>query len=253
MHLTPRQLDIVRFILQYRAREGFSPTLQEIADHLDISPVTVYEHTRALERKGALRRTPNEARSLEVVAPELLELVPFPASPVIPLVGQIAAGRPVEALEEVENINLSEMLALDRATYMLQVRGDSMIGDHIRDGDYVLIEQRGEARDGETVVALLPDGELTLKRFYREPDRIRLQPANPDMEPIYTTELQIQGIVVGILRKCTSEMSVGPVPGLPPRPSPQVGRKEANPSASDLRSYWQQSLRRARQGLRRGE
>jgi len=241
VHLTPRQLDIVRFILTYRARRGLSPTLQEMADHLGVSPVTVFEHTRALERKGAIRRTPNEARSLEVIAPELLELAPPQESLSLPLVGEIAAGRPIEALETIENVNLAEMLALERATFILRVRGDSMIDDHISDGDYVLVEQRDWARDGETVVALLPDGEATLKRFYREPDRIRLQPANPDMEPIYATDVQIQGVVVGIIRKCSA--------GIPPQVA-KAGkatrsRKEAS-AVSDLRAHWRRAVKRAR-------
>ncbi len=249
MHLTPRQLDIVRFIHQYRARWGFSPTLQEIGDHLGVSAVTVFEHARALERKRAVRRTPNQARSLEVIDRELLQTY-GPGSPTraaqnltLPLIGQIAAGQPLEALEDVENVNLSEMLALDRAAYMLRVRGDSMIDDHISDGDYVLVEQRESARDGETVVALLPDGELTLKRFYREPNRIRLQPANPEMKPIYAHEVQVQGVVVGIIRKCSE--------GLPERPPGPAGTKATRwdkdvmtPAA--LRTFWKRSVKRAR-------
>lgn len=248
MHLTPRQLDIVRFILRYRAHWGFSPTLQEMADHLGISAVTVFEHTRALERKRAIRRTPNQARSLEVIDRELLELAPPREGLVLPLVGEIAAGRPIEALEDVENINLAEMLALDRAAFMLRVRGDSMVDDHISDGDYVLVEQRNVARDGETVVALLPDGEVTLKRFYREPGRIRLQPANPDMEPIYVEEVQIQGVVVGIIRKCTAGATSRPATRGPKRGSKA---KAASPdqdvmTVSALRTYWKRSLARAR-------
>jgi repressor LexA len=243
MHLTPRQLDIVRFILNYRARWGFSPTLQEIGDSLGVSAVTVFEHARALKRKGAVRHTPNQARSLEIIDPELQELAEAARDLTIPLVGQIAAGRPIESLENVENVNLAEMLALDRATFMLRVRGDSMISDHIRDGDYVLVEKRGTARDGETVVALLPDGEVTLKRFYREPDRIRLQPANPAMEPIYVNDVQVQGVVVGILRRCWTG------PGLP---QPRVGKKEvkreegSTMTASALRSFWKRSVKRAK-------
>ena len=243
MHLTPRQLDIVRFILNYRARWGFSPTLQEIGDSLGVSAVTVFEHARALKRKGAVRHTPNQARSLEVVDPELQELVAAARDFTIPLVGQIAAGRPVETLETVENVNLTEMLALERATFMLRVRGDSMVGDHIRDGDFVLVEKRDSARDGETVVALLPDGEVTLKRFYREPNRIRLQPANPAMEPIYVSDVQVQGVVVGILRRCWTE------PGLR---QPRAEKKEAKSDAgntmsvSEIRSFWKRSLKRAK-------
>ena len=129
MHLTPRQLDIVRFILQYRARWGFSPTLQEIGDHLGVSAVTVFEHARALERKRAIRRTPNQARSLEVIDRELLQaygparLARSQRNLTLPLVGVIAAGQPIEALEDVEDVNLSEMLALDGA-----MAGDMPLG-----------------------------------------------------------------------------------------------------------------------------
>lgn len=259
MHLTPRQLDVIRYILRYRSRWGYSPTLQEIADHLGVSAVTIYEHTRALERKGALRRTPNQARSLEVTDPELLEALGSPAGAhppegfVLPLAGEIAAGRPIEALEDVEQVNLAEMLALDRATYILRVRGDSMIEDHIRDGDYVLVEQRDWARDGETVVALLPDGEVTLKKFYREADRIRLQPANPRMEPIYAKEVQIQGVVVGIIRRC----SPGPSAANPDATAKSaVARPAGDPSErslmtpSALRQYWRRAVKRTREQLR---
>jgi len=242
MHLTPRQLDIVRFILNFQARWAFSPTLQEIGDHFGISAVTVFEHARALERKRALRRTPNEARSLEVIDPDLLKLASPQTGLTIPLVGEIAAGRPLEALEAIENVNLAEMLALDRAAFMLRVRGDSMVDDHISHGDYVLVEKRDTARDGETVVALLPDGEVTLKRFYREPDRIRLQPANPEMEPIYAQEVQIQGVVIGIIRKCSAG---GRGPG-PEARKAKAGADDTALSPSALRAYWKRSLARAR-------
>ena len=247
MHLTPRQLDVVRFILRYRSRWGYSPTLQEIADHLGVSAVTVYEHTRALERKGALRRTPNQARSLEVIAPELFRSAPPRESLTLPLVGEIAAGRPLEALEDVENVNLAEMLALERAAFILRVRGDSMIEDHIRDGDYVLVEQRDWARDGETVVALLPDGEVTLKRFYREADRIRLQPANPRMEPIYAKEVQVQGVVVGIIRKC-SEGVASRTPRSTRASAGNLDKAVMTPSAP--RTYWRRAVKRTRDNLR---
>ena len=243
MHLTPRQLDIVRFILDYRAQWSFSPTLQEIADHLGVSAVTVYEHTRALERKRALRRTPHEARSLEIIDPELQALAAPSPHVILPLLGEIAAGQPLEALETAENVNLGEMLALDRAAFMLRVRGDSMVDDHIADGDFVLVERRETAQDGETVVALLPDGEVTLKKFYRERDRIRLQPANPEMEPIYTKDVQIQGVVVGIIRKCAvtaRERSA------PPREETRKPERRPADRVSELRAHWRQALQRAR-------
>jgi repressor LexA len=198
MNLTPRQLEIVNFIREYVAENGYAPTMQEMADHLGVSRPTIFEHIEALEAKGALRRQATRSRSIEL-APELTGKVT-----VLPLVGRIAAGQPIEAIEEAEVLDL-EALFRGRLgeTFVLQVRGDSMIEEQIRDGDYVIVEKRFDAHDGETVVALLDSGDATLKKFYREPDRIRLQPANPTMRPIYVDPdgVRIQGVVIGVLRK----------------------------------------------------
>lgn len=120
----------------------------------------------------------------------------------LPLLGEIAAGRPLEAIEEKETIDLGDICQLDRASYVLRVRGDSMIEDGIRDGDYVLVEKRAQASDGETVVAILENNEATLKRFYRQRKRFKLEPANSSLKPIYTEKLEIRGVVVGVLRRC---------------------------------------------------
>jgi len=197
--VTPRQLQILQFIRDYRERHGYSPTMQEIGNYLHLTKVTVFEHVNALEKKGLLLRGPkHSARSLQI-HPDAQ--VPGQATAELPLVGRIAAGRPIEAVEDRQTLDLEGMLAQPGERFALQVSGESMIDEHICDGDYVICERRQTARNGETVVALLPDGETTLKRFYKEKDRVRLQPSNPAFKPIYTTDVEIQGVVVGLIRR----------------------------------------------------
>ena len=196
--VTPRQLQILRCIRDFRIRNGYSPTMQEIGDHLDLTKVTVFEHVGALEKKGLLLRgAKHRARSLQVS-----DTFEFPdESPVhLPLVGRIAAGQPMEAVEDRESLDLMEMFPHGPDSFALRVVGDSMIDEHIRDGDYVICRRTDTARNGQTVVALLKDGEATLKKFYREKGRIRLRPANPDFKPVYTDRADIQGVVIGIVR-----------------------------------------------------
>jgi repressor LexA len=196
--VTPRQLEILRYIRRFRDRHGYSPTMQEIGDHLGLTKVTVFEHVGALERKGLLLRGAKySARSLQV-SPEFEFPEEKPTR--LPLVGRIAAGSPIEAIEDRETLDLEALFRRRRDVFVLRVTGDSMIDEHIRDGDYVVCERRSQPRNGETVVALLQDGEATLKRFYREKKRIRLQPANPDFKPIYAREVDVQGVVVGVVR-----------------------------------------------------
>ncbi len=196
---TPRQLQILRIIRDYRSRRGYSPTMQEIAEELGLTKVTVFEHVGALEEKGLLLRgKKHKARSLQV-SPKVV--FPDERPTRMPLVGRITAGRPIEAVENRESLDLEEVFERPGETFVLEVSGDSMIDDHICEGDYVVCERRATARNGETVVALLPDGEATLKRFYRDKGRVRLQPANPDYEPIYTDQVDIQGVVVGVVRR----------------------------------------------------
>jgi len=198
MNLTPRQLEIVNFIREYFADRGYAPTMQEIANHLGVSRPTVFEHIEALEAKGALQRQALRSRGIEL-APELAGK---PSA--LPLVGRIAAGSPIEAIEAPEVLDLESLFrGRPGETFVLQVRGDSMIEEQIRDGDYVIVEKRHDAGNGETVVALLDNGEATLKKLYREPDRIRLQPANAALRPIYVDPdgVRIQGVVIGVLRK----------------------------------------------------
>ncbi|MCB9866859.1 MAG: transcriptional repressor LexA [Phycisphaerales bacterium] len=196
--ITPRQLEILTRIRDHQRSHGYSPTMQELADALGISKVTVFEHVDTLVRKGLLRRSAHRARSLEVTGAAQF---PDERPTLLPLVGRIAAGLPLEAVENPETLDLEEVFASNADTFVLRVRGDSMIDEQIRDGDYVVVERRNTARNGDTVVALLPDGEATLKTFYREKDRIRLQPANDAFEPIYADRVDIQGIVIGVIRR----------------------------------------------------
>jgi repressor LexA len=201
MNLTPRQLDVVVAIRNYRHLNGYSPTMQELADQLGTSKVTIFEHVGALERKRVLRRDKHKARSLEIVADE--KLPDENRSTKLPLLGNIAAGSPIEAVENREELDLEQMFHSRSGVYVLRVRGESMIEDHLCDGDYVVIERRDNARNGEQVVALLDTGEATLKRYYREGGgKVRLQPANSSMEPriVEAERCRIQGVVIGVLR-----------------------------------------------------
>jgi repressor LexA len=196
--LTPKQLRVLTFIRDYTSARGYAPTMQELADEFGVSKVTVFEHIAALQKKGFLKRSRHRARSLR-----LNTEIAFPDERAtrLPLVGTIAAGRPIEAIEDREVLDLEEMFVTPHETFVLRVRGDSMIDDRICDGDFVVCEKRDTARDGETVVALLDEGEATLKRLYREKDGIRLQPANPKYQPIRTKNVRVQGVVVGVIRK----------------------------------------------------
>lgn len=197
--LTPKQLRILTLIRDYQRKHGYSPTMQELADTLDVTKVTVFEHVTGLEKKGLLRRSRHRARSLE-----LTSRVEFPdeAAHRLRLVGHIAAGSPIEAVENQEDIDLQELFDSKTGAFVLKVRGNSMIDEQIRDGDYVVCEKRDTARNGETVVALLEDGDATLKKFYKEGNRFRLQPANSSFKPIFVDQVRIQGVVMGVIRTC---------------------------------------------------
>ena len=216
MNLTPKQLRIFEFIRQHRAHKDYSPTMQEIADSLGVTKVTVFEHVEALIKKGALVREANKSRSLSIADDaelpsdsadrQLHNDGPIPMPLQFPLVGKIAAGRPIEKCAQDETLRLEELFGPRRgqtnAMFALQVDGWSMRDEGIFDGDYVIVERRETARNGERVVALLPGGETTLKTFFKERDgRIRLQPANPDFEPIIVDSCEIQGVVMGVMRR----------------------------------------------------
>ena len=203
MNLTPKQLKLLQLIRDWRVRHGYSPTMQELADEIGVSKVTVFEHVEALIKKGALVREANKARSLSIA-----DGVPVPdeSRPLrFPLVGRIAAGYPIEKVADQDEIDLEDLIGPrtghETSTFALRVEGDSMRDEGILDGDYVLVERTETAHNGERVVALLPDGQTTLKRYYREPDHIRLQPANPEFEPIRVKYCQVQGVVKGVVRR----------------------------------------------------
>lgn len=203
MNLTPKQLRILKLIRDSRVRRGYSPTMQELADEIGVSKVTVFEHVEALIKKGALVRERNKARSLSIAEGIA---VPDEDRPLrLPLVGKIAAGYPIEKVASEEELDLSEVLSTGddtgESSFALCVDGDSMRDEGILDGDYILLERAQVARNGDRVVALLEDGSTTLKTFYKEVDHIRLQPANPDFEPIRVKFCQVQGIVKAVVRR----------------------------------------------------
>ncbi len=203
MNLTPKQLKILQLIRDCRVRHGYSPTMQELADQIGVSKVTVFEHVEALIKKGALTRDPNKARSLSIAEGVV---VPDEGRPLrFPLVGKIAAGYPIEKVEDRDELDLLDIVGprpgRNGAMFALRVQGESMKDEGIIDGDYILVERADTAVNGDRVVALLPNGETTLKTFYRDGDKIRLQPANPDFQPIIVKDCKIQGIVRSVLRK----------------------------------------------------
>lgn len=209
-YLTERQRDILEFIRGFQKSRGIAPTHREICDHFGFSSYgTVYKHLSLLEKKGLIRRDWNQKRGVEIVEqPEdaVASAVPPPRqdSPVreLPLFGYIAAGRPLEVDVSDETIAVPEHLTTRGDNYVLKVRGDSMVEDGILDGDLVIIARRDEAHNGDMVVANV-SGEVTLKRLYREGERVRLQPANSMMGPIYAAarDVAVQGIVVGLMRR----------------------------------------------------
>ncbi len=198
MYLTKRQKEILDYVREHVERHGYAPTLQEIGARFGLSsPATVYKHVEQLVQKGYLRKAPHQGRGIQLVDPEPVRTVE------VPLLGQVSAGRPIEAIAETETVNLPPDFVGRKPTYVLRVRGSSMIDEQIRDGDYVIVEDRTSAENGETVIALLRGEEGTLKKFYRQGERIRLQPANPAIEPLFLAEeeVRIQGVVVGIMRR----------------------------------------------------
>jgi len=211
MALTRRQKQVYDFLAQFVEEHGYSPSFEEIGDGLGLSSLaTVHKHVSNLEQKGLLKRDYNRSRSIDLLKPRgrmkqaLAGSAPAPMSSelTLPLMGRIAAGRPVEAMENPETISLADFTR-SKDVYVLQVTGESMQDEHIVDGDYVLVEKTNTARDGEIVVALVNGSDATLKRMFREGDKIRLQPSNSAMTPIVVAAatMQIQGRVIGVLRK----------------------------------------------------
>lgn len=209
MALTPRQKEVLDFLVEYTERNGYSPSFEEIAAGLKLASLaTVHKHITALEQKGYLKRRYNESRSIEVSpeyrAAERARVESQRGGQLeVPLLGRIAAGAPVESVPSPETLSFADFGG-SADTYALQVKGDSMIEDHICSGDFVLIERTAEVRDGEIIVALVDGLETTLKRYFREPDgMIRLQPANAAMEPIRVSadRVELQGRVLAVLRR----------------------------------------------------
>jgi len=203
MALTKRQKEVLDYLVGFINKRGYSPSFEEIGKALKLTSLaTVHKHIGTLERKGFIRRGYNQSRSIEVqqlpkpVRQEVMERQVHE----LPLMGRIAAGQPLEAVEDRETISLGDF-ARARNTFVLQVKGDSMVEDHILDGDFIVVEQSQVANPGEIVVALVGGEDATLKRYYRETGgRIRLQPANERYEPIWVDNCRIQGVVIGVVR-----------------------------------------------------
>src|SRR6187549_661050 len=200
MHLTRRQKEILDFVAQHISKKGYAPTIEEIGENFGLSSLaTVHKHLTNLQEKGLVKRAWNRSRALELVPSQVTV-----RAVEVPLLGRVAAGTPIEAIESTETIFVPEDMLGRGRTYVLQVKGESMIEEQIRDGDYVIVEDRQTARDGEMVIALLDGENVTLKKLYRESGgRVRLQPANSQMDPIYVDaeRMRIQGVVIGVLRK----------------------------------------------------
>ncbi|MDE0899273.1 MAG: transcriptional repressor LexA [Longimicrobiales bacterium] len=201
MPLTKRQKEILDYIESFIDDQGYAPSFEEIAESFGYSSLaTVHEHLSNLERKGYIRKSYNESRSIEMIGRDASVSVVE-----LPLLGSVAAGLPIEAIQDTETLAVPpDMISRRRDNYVLRVEGNSMIEEQIRDGDYIVVQAQDRAEDGQMVVALVSGEAATVKKLYREADgRIRLQPANPTMEPIFAAadDVRIQGIVVGVIRK----------------------------------------------------
>jgi repressor LexA len=201
MPLTKRQREILTFLTGYTEANGYAPSFEEIASQFNYNSLaTVHEHLSNLERKGYIKRNYNESRAIEILPSEA-----FPRAVELPLLGAVAAGAPIESIAVDAHVSVPEdFVRRNGQHYVLRVRGNSMIDEQIRDGDFVVVNERQSADNGEMVIAMLGGSSATVKKFYRERDgRIRLQPANETMSPIYVHEndISIQGVVVGVLRR----------------------------------------------------
>ncbi|MGE5733655.1 MAG: transcriptional repressor LexA [Acidobacteriota bacterium] len=205
MAITRRQRQVYDFISRFVTEKGYSPSFEEIGGGLGLNSLaTVHKHITNLEKKGLLTRDYNRSRSIDLLPPKgkLKQSMAVNSMMALPLLGRIAAGQPIEALQNPETISLADFVQ-SRDVFVLEVGGDSMQDEGILDGDYVLVEKTKVAHNGDIVVALVEGSETTLKRFYKEGDNIRLQPSNANMDPIirHASVVQIQGRVIGVLRK----------------------------------------------------
>jgi repressor LexA len=208
--LTPRQLQLLKVICSFQTNLCYSPTIAELASELSISRSTIFEHITELRKKGLLSAYPGRARSLNPTskAQKLLETLTDHSSSscresptAIPLVGKVAAGLPIEAIEDKDFLSLASHFGAGDDLFALQVTGDSMADDDIRDGDFVICRRTCVANNGQLVIAVLDENEATLKRFYRQKSLVRLQPANDNFQPIYSDNCRIEAVVIGLLRK----------------------------------------------------
>jgi len=208
--LTPRQLELLKVIHLFQKNRCYSPTIGELSSRLGTSRSTVFEHLEELRKKGLLSDCLRKARSLNLTckAQELLDRVRPnkvrcnpKASSQIPLAGRVAAGQPIEAIDNADSLSFDSCFGTSDDIFALQVCGDSMINDGINDGDYVICRKTAIARDGQLVVAIVDNENATIKRFYKEQNRIRLQPANDNYEPIYSSNCRIEAVVIGLVRK----------------------------------------------------
>ena len=208
--LTPRQLQLLKAVAGFQASRCYSPTIGELASGLGISRSTAFEHIGELRKKGLLSTRPGRARSLKLTSKsqELLNRLTddrlnaqSSQSTGIPLVGRVAAGAPIEAIEDKDHLSLGSHFGTGDDVFALEVAGDSMVDDDIRNGDYIICRRSPVANNGQLVIAIVDNEEATLKRFYKEKTLARLQPANEDYDPIYTEACRIEAVVVGLVRK----------------------------------------------------
>ena len=205
MAITKRQRQVYDFIAEFVQRNQYSPSFEEIGEGLGLSSLaTVHKHISNLEKKGLLNRDYNRSRSIDLLPPKgrLKQSMSVNSGTMVPLVGRIAAGQPIEAVERAETISLADFTR-SKEVFALEVRGESMQDEHILDGDHVLVEKTKVAHNGDIVVALVEGSDATLKRLYREGENIRLQPSNAKMKPIIVPakDVAVQGRVIGVLRK----------------------------------------------------
>jgi repressor LexA len=205
MAITKRQRELYDFISGFVQKNGYSPSYEEICGGMGLSSLaTVHKHVTNLEKKGLLTRDYNRSRSIDLLPPKgrLKTAMSVNSTLALPLMGRIAAGQPIEAVQNPETISLADFVR-NKDVFVLEVRGESMQDEHIMDGDYVLVEKAKTAHNGDIVVALVEGSDATLKRFYKEGDKIRLQPSNAKMQPIIVpaADVELQGRVIGVLRK----------------------------------------------------
>ena len=205
--ITPRQLAVLRLIAKFEASQCYSPTIAELAGELNVSRTTVFEHIAELRKKGLLTSSQRKARSstLTQKASRLLDTERPVSEPVaadeVPLLGRVAAGVPIEAIEDKQQLSIKGIFGCRENIFSLEVDGDSMIDEGIYTGDYVICKHATNADNGQMVVAIVDDENATLKRFYREDDCVRLEASNPAYEPIYTSNCRVQAVVVGHIRR----------------------------------------------------